>query len=147
MESYIREHARDFINGVDTNYIKNINIDGMSYNTFCHRLSEYCDKKRVFKNGKKIMMYFIKPDVIQRFAEAGPLENKTVKINTEQTESVKKKIIKQELKEFFRTEYQELPFNWKLKEYYNYYNNTHVREAPYEMFLKQMPTWDLLILC
>ena len=64
LESFIREHKDDFTNGVDTEYIKDIDIDGMSYNTICHRIKKYCTKKRVRRNGKKIMMYYLKPQYV-----------------------------------------------------------------------------------
>ena len=54
----------DFTNGVDTDYIKNIELDDIYYNLFCRRIKKYCTKKRVRRNGTQIMMHYLKPQYV-----------------------------------------------------------------------------------
>ena len=150
VESFIRDHYRDFLGGVDTNYIKNINIEGVSYYTICKRITKYCDKYRTKKDGKRAMIYRLRPEILQGIRETKPNEpikfagearfNKPKQVDT-------KKIVRKELKYFFLHDYQTLPLEgWGLKDYYNYYNEHHTNKATYEMFLKAFPFWDLLVL-
>ena len=150
LESFIRKHYKDFLGGVDTNYIKNINIEGISYNFIYKNLPIYCYKINSKRNGKRRMIYQLKPETLQGIRETNPNEpikyvheprfNKPKPVDTN-------KIVRKELKYFFLHDYQTLPLSgWGLKEYYNYYNEHHTNKASYEMFIKYFPPLDFLVL-
>ena len=150
LESFIRKHYKDFLGGVDTNYIKNINIEGISYRSICNRIGIYCYKIKAKKEGKNTTIYQLKPETLQGIRETKanepikyvhePRFNKPKPVDT-------KKIVRKELKYFFLHDYQTLPLSgWGLKEYYNYYNEHHTNKASYEMFIKYFPPLDFLVL-
>ena len=51
LETYIREHCKELYFGVDSDFIKKINIEGLTYNNIVQKLlPKYCDKYRSTRN-------------------------------------------------------------------------------------------------
>lgn len=65
LETFIRMHIDDFTKGVDTEYIKTNMVDQIpnytSLNLVVRYLKTFCNKKRIRKNEKQIMIYQLKP--------------------------------------------------------------------------------------
>ena len=103
---------------------------------------------------KVIKLEISKPIIIEKKTVGSKLitNNKPIikknKITNKKSEPkiVKQISIKQELNDFFRIEYQELPLKMKPNELYDYYNKTHENKVSYDRFLKAFPPWDLLVL-
>ena len=74
IELFIREHYKDFLYGVDSDYIKDINIDGYTYFAICNRMGKYCYKIRSKKDGKHTTKYYLKPEAFQGIRETKPNE-------------------------------------------------------------------------
>ena len=61
IDRYVIDNYKDFVEGVDTDYIKHyMNIQSHSINSISRALNSICDKKRVRRNGKQIMEYRLK---------------------------------------------------------------------------------------
>ena len=74
-ETYIREHYKELKFGVDSNFIKKVNIEGLTYNNIVQKLlPKYCDKYRSTRNGKQCLIYRLRPEVFQGIRETKPNE-------------------------------------------------------------------------
>ena len=63
IDRYVIDHYKDFVNGIDTDYIRtNMNrLPTHTVNSVSRALNTICNKKRIRKNGKQIMVYQLKP--------------------------------------------------------------------------------------
>ena len=152
IKSYIREHKDDFIDGVDSNWIKQHPIEGYTTRGIQRKLYIYCDIIRQnHREGKRVIttrIYTLKEVFINEFDNefnkfAEPI--KYVDIST-QTNPIKKKSIIKQIKEFYNTDYKQLPINWRPRQYYDYYNEHHNDKVSYDKFIKYMPMWDYIIM-
>ena len=152
IKAYIREHKDEFINSVDSNWIKQHPIEGYTTQGIQKKLNMFCDVKiHQHKEGKKVIktrIYTLKEELfneigneIDNFAE--PI--KYVDVST-QTTPIKKKSINNQIKEFYNTEYKQLPYDWRPRQYYEYYNEHHNDKVSYDKFIKYMPYMDYIIL-
>ena len=149
MEQYIREHKDDFIDGVSSNWIKQHPIEGYTTQGIQRKLCIYCDVIRTsyMENKKQIKtrIYTLKDSFINEISNK-PIEPiKYVDVST-QTTPIKKKSINNQIKEFFNTEYKQLPYDWRPRQYYEYYNEHHNDKVSYDKFIKYMPYMDYIIL-
>ena len=69
IESFIHEHMDDFVKGIDTDYIKTNMIkqlpEHIKINTVFRALNNICNKKRIYRNGKKLMTYKLESEMIK----------------------------------------------------------------------------------
>ena len=149
VESFIREHKDEFISGVDSNWIKQHPIKGLTTIGIQRKLNVYCNVvKHNHREGKKVIstrIYTLNEEIFNKLDDK-PIEViKYVDIAT-QTKPIKRKSVINQLKEFYDTEYKRLPYNWRPREYFNYYNEHHIDKVSYDKFIKYMPFWDYIIL-
>ena len=90
----------------------------------------------------------MRPEVFQGIRETKP--NEPIKYVGEERfnkpKPIKKKSINNQIKEFYNTEYKQLPYDWRPRQYYEYYNEHHNDKVSYDKFIKYMPVWDFIIL-
>ena len=149
MGNYIREHKDDFINGVDSNWIKQHPIEGYTTQGIQRKLNMFCKVKRYnHREGKRVIktrIYILNEELFNDI-DNKPIENsKYIDVST-QTKPIKKKSINNQIKEFYNTEYKQLPYNWRPRQYYDYYNEHHNDKVSYDRFIKYMPYMDYIIL-
>ena len=65
IEEYINSHLEDFKNGVDSEYIKNMNIEGLTTLGIQKKLNSICDVVRKQTNGNRRRIYKLKGYKIQ----------------------------------------------------------------------------------
>ena len=63
IDRFVIDHYKDFVEGIDTNYIKQhmTNIPSHTVNSISRALNTICDKKRVQRKGVRLMEYYLKP--------------------------------------------------------------------------------------
>ena len=74
---YINCHIEDFKNGVDSNYVINMDIKGWTFIGKTNKLNKLCNVKRIRQNGKQARLYTLKDDyndIIKQYVKTNPTE-------------------------------------------------------------------------
>ena len=149
METCIREHKDEFINDVDSSWIKQHPIKGFTIYGIQRKLNMYCKVviKSHMENKKQIktIIYTLNEELFNEIDNKPIKNSKYVDVST-QTKQIKRKSVINQLKEFYNTEYKQLSYNWRPIGYFNCYNEHHIDKVSYEKFIKYMPLLDYMIL-
>ena len=102
IESFIREHMDDFVKGIDTDYIKTNMLEQLStftsINSVSRALKQYCIKKRIQRNGKRLMTYKLETGMNLLIDQQVTEEEQKQELKEEQKQENKnKKTIKEEI--------------------------------------------------
>ena len=104
IEAYIRDHKDDFINGVDTDWIKQHPIEGYTTYGIQRKLCLCCDviRKSHMENKKQIKtrIYTLNEELFNDI-DNKPIENSKYADISTQTKPIKKKSINNQIKEFY----------------------------------------------
>ena len=64
VDRYVVDHYKDFEKGIGTDYIKDyMNLSGHTENSVVRALQDSCNKKRIQKDKKRLVYYFLKPRI------------------------------------------------------------------------------------
>ena len=83
LEEYVNSHLEDFKNGVDSEYIKNMNIEGLTTLGIQIRLNSICDVVRKQTNGNRRRIYKLKEgyEYIPKIPKVEEVREKYIDIN------------------------------------------------------------------